>query len=49
MFILLEKVVESWEKTSIAKKMALKAKKASMTDYDRFKSMVEKKKARLAK
>lgn len=42
-------MIESWEKTSVAKKLALKVKRSNMTDYDRFKSMVEKKKAKLGK
>ncbi len=32
-----------WEATSVAKKMALRAKRASLTDFDRFKVMISRK------
>lgn len=38
-----EKVQERWEQTTWAKKLAAKAKRASLTDFDRFKLMVARK------
>lgn len=34
---------QKWENTSIAKKIALRAKRASLTDFDRFKVMISRK------
>jgi len=39
-----EKIKEQWEKTSIARKMAIRNKRANLNDFDRFKVMVLKKK-----
>jgi len=39
-------VNESWENTAWAKKIKLKAKRASLTDFDRFSAMMLKKKRR---
>ena len=38
-----EKVQERWEQTTWAKKLAAKSKRASLTDFDRFKLMVARK------
>ena len=37
------KLGEKWAATSIAKKNALRAKRASLTDFDRFKVMINRK------
>jgi large subunit ribosomal protein L14e len=37
-------VLQKWEQTSWAKKLALKKKKASLSDFERFKVMVSRKK-----
>ena len=43
-------VSEKWEKTSWAKKLAAKKKKASMTDFDRFKlKLAKQRKSRILK
>ena len=39
-------VLEKWEKTSWAKKLTARKKKASMTDFDRFKLKLAKQKVR---
>jgi len=39
-----EKIKEKWEQTSDAKRLATRAKRANLTDFDRFKVMVLKKK-----
>eukprot|EP00940_MAST-03C_sp_MAST-3C-sp2_P001187 g1187.t1 len=41
-----EDVMAKWEKTSWAKKRAAKAKRASLSDFDRFKVMVLRKQVR---
>merc|ERR1712232_61964 len=38
-----EKIMEKWEATSWAKKLASKKKRATLTDFDRFKIMIAKK------
>lgn len=43
MFLQTEKVQERWEQTTWAKKLAARAKRASLTDFDRFKLMVARK------
>ena len=37
------KLQEKWEQTSFAKKFAIKAKRASLNDFDRFKVMISRK------
>ena len=37
------KLQEAWESTTFAKKMAAKAKRATMNDLDRFKVMIARK------
>ncbi len=37
------KLSEKWNATSIAKKIALRAKRASLSDFDRFKVMINRK------
>jgi large subunit ribosomal protein L14e len=39
-----EKIQEQWEKTSIARKITIRNKRANLNDFDRFKVMVLKKK-----
>ena len=34
---------EKWEATSFAKKIGMKAKRASLSDFDRFKVMISRK------
>lgn len=41
-----EKLDDQWKATSFAKKQALRAKRASLTDFDRFKVMLAKKQRR---
>lgn len=43
------KVEEQWAKTSIAKCIAKRETRAKLSDFDRFKIMVEKKKAHMKK
>ena len=38
-----QKLVDLWNATSIAKKIAVRAKRASLTDFDRFKVMINRK------
>ena len=38
-----QKLNEKWAATSIAKKIALRAKRASLNDFDRFKVMINRK------
>ena len=38
-----EGLVEKWEKTSWAKKLAVRAKRANLSDFDRFNVMVTRK------
>jgi large subunit ribosomal protein L14e len=38
-----QKINEKWAATSIAKKIAVRAKRASLTDFDRFKVMISRK------
>ena len=38
-----QKLTEKWNATSFAKKFALRAKRASLTDFDRFKVMISRK------
>jgi large subunit ribosomal protein L14e len=38
-----QKLNEKWAATSIAKKIAVRAKRASLTDFDRFKVMISRK------
>ena len=41
-------VTEKWEKTSWAKRLAARKKKASMTDFDRFKLKLAKQRVRVS-
>ncbi|RKP21758.1 RPL14A, partial [Rozella allomycis CSF55] len=41
-----EKIAEKWETTSWAKKLAVREKRAAMSDFDRFKAMLLKKQRR---
>ena len=44
-----EKIQEKWEESAWAKKLAKRAAKASMNDFQRFSAMIEKRKARAVK
>ena len=41
------KVLEKWEKTAWSKKQAIKTKRASLNDFDRFKVMLGRKEVRV--